>query len=306
MVRLSAVSTIIFLKADLVYTFGQNSNTLYTGTSNFASKAQDNKTFGTHNFLGDHEVLKSQLNMAWNNNNEESSTSISSASEFIPETSFGSDVVPDGQKPVNEYLDLIRSPMFGWAGQKTGTTGLVIRLIAVYLVSFAVVCWPIAGATFTQDGYTLQKVAAANLGDIMLILVVLVRLYSGWGYVGSRLTNDIIEYEETGWYDGDFERKSEKEKKRDLFLYRNDVKPVEDRIKLVSSVVSVAFLLSCVGFKTTMDAKPLFNQYDPALLEILNSDDKAADVVQRQSDGRPTYCNSRYYRAVANGGQGCD
>jgi hypothetical protein len=28
--------------------------------------------------------------------------------------------------------------------------------------------------------------------------------------------------------------------------------------------------------------------------------------VQEQSNGRPTYCESRYYRAVANGGQGCN
>lgn len=58
--------------------------------------------------------------------------------------------------------------------------------------------FPIAGATFTQSGYLLQKIAASNVGTLGLIVVVLVRLFSGWGYVGARLQSKVIEYEETG------------------------------------------------------------------------------------------------------------
>ena len=60
--------------------------------------------------------------------------------------------------------------------------------------------YPIAGATFTQEGYLYQKLAAANVGTLGLVLALLVRLYSGWGYVGSRLSSNVIEYEESGWY----------------------------------------------------------------------------------------------------------
>ena len=60
--------------------------------------------------------------------------------------------------------------------------------------------FPIAGATFTQDGFLLQKIAASNVGTLGLVLVVLIRLYSGWGYTGARLKSKVIEYEETGWY----------------------------------------------------------------------------------------------------------
>ena len=57
--------------------------------------------------------------------------------------------------------------------------------------------FPIAGATFTQDGFLLQKVAASNVGTLGLVLVLLVRLYSGWGYAGARLQSKVIEYEGT-------------------------------------------------------------------------------------------------------------
>ena len=117
--------------------------------------------------------------------------------------------------------------------------------------------FPIAGATFTQDGYLLQKLAASNVGSTGLVLALLLRLYSGWGYVGTRLQSAVIEYEETGWYDGNYEPKTEAEKKRDLFLYKNEVKPAVDRLKLFTLSVGGILLASCVG-KSTLLPPPIF------------------------------------------------
>ncbi|KAI2511993.1 Protein of unknown function (DUF1230) [Fragilaria crotonensis] len=224
---------------------------------------------------------------------------------LLPETSFGAEAVPEGQRPVNEYLDLIRAPLFGWASEDVGNKGLLTRLVTVYVASFAAVCYPISGATFTQEGYMVQKLAASNVGAMTLVIFLLLRLYTGWGYVGSRLKSKVVEYEETGWYDGDVELKSEPEKQRDMFLYTSNVKPVEDRLKLFSAAAAVFWIVSCVGLNAAVSAKPVFNEYDPKLLEKLQYDDKLAGVAADQSFSRPTYCDSRYYRAVANGGQGC-
>ena len=120
----------------------------------------------------------------------------------------------------------------------------------------------------------------------------------------QRLQSKVIEYEETGWYDGDFEQKSDAEKARDLFLYRSDVQPVEDRLKKFSLIVGAAWVASIVALNIATSEKPVFNQYDAKMLEKLSYDDKIASVVQQQSNGKPSYCESRYYRAVANGGQG--
>lgn len=238
------------------------------------------------------------------------STTLLSASDddfaaLLPETSFGAEVVPEGQRPVNEYLDLVRAPLFGWASEDVGTKGLLTRMVTAYFVVYGVVCYPISGATFTQDGYLLQKLAASNVGAISFLLLILLRLYTGWGYVGDRLKSKAIEYEETGWYDGDIEFKTDSERQRDLFLYSSNVKPVEDRLKLVTAVCSLFWVVSTVGLNAAVSAKPMFNEYDPDLLERLRYDDKLAGVAAEQSLSRPTYCDSRYYRAVANGGQGC-
>jgi hypothetical protein len=58
---------------------------------------------------------------------------------FVPETSFGAEVVPEGQRPVNEYLDMKRAPLFGWASNEVGANGLLLRLAIIYVAVFALV-----------------------------------------------------------------------------------------------------------------------------------------------------------------------
>ena len=82
------------------------------------------------------------------------------------------------------------------------------------------------------------------------------------------------------------------------------MKPVEDRIKKFTLVFGVAWVASCIALNGLLASKPIFNEYDPAMLERLVYDEKLADVAASQSAGRPTYCENRYYRAIANGGQG--
>ena len=164
--------------------------------------------------------------------------------------------------------------------------------------------YPISGATFTEEGFLLQKVAASNVGTLGLVVAVLVRLYSGWGYVGARLQSKVIEYEETGWYDGNVEPKPEAELKRDRFLYQSEVKPVVDRLKLITLSACGLWVASCIGLNAAVSMKPVFNEYDPTVLERLRYDGDFAQQAAKASGGKPTYCDNRYYRAVANGGQG--
>lgn len=220
-------------------------------------------------------------------------------------TSFGSESVPQEQRPTNEYLNLLQQPLFGWASQETGNIGLFQRLFLSYSAIFCLVCYPIAGATFTAEGFLLQKIASANLGAILFVFALLLRLYSGWGFVGARLQSKIIEYEETGWYDGNYERKTKAESARDLFLYRKDVKPVEDRLKVAMLIVSGILVVSLIALNISLSAKPLFDQYDPELLKVLQVNDDLAEMAASKSNGKPTYCDNRYYSALANGGQGC-
>jgi len=147
---------------------------------------------------------------------------------------------------------------------------------------------------FVWPGYLLQKLTAANVGALLVVFFLLVRIYSGWSYIGSRLTSSVIEYEESGWYDGDFEKKSPSEQLRDELLYDEQVKPVVDRLKAFTLATGALWLASCVAYNIALSNKPVFNEYDPAILERLRYDEKLADVAAKQAYGKPTYCDNRY------------
>jgi hypothetical protein len=117
----------------------------------------------------------------------------------LPTATFGSEAVPMEQRPANEYLNLLSAPFFDWANRPSGNVALGVRLGGLYTVLFGAVCWPISGATFTADGYLFHKILSSHIGALGFILIFCLRLYSGWGYVGGRLTSKEIEFEETGW-----------------------------------------------------------------------------------------------------------
>ena len=63
--------------------------------------------------------------------------------------------------------------------------------------------------------------------EIFLIL----RIYLGWSYIGQKLNNPIIEYEESSWYDGQIWVKPIKILKQDRLIYYHKVFPVLKRLK---------------------------------------------------------------------------
>lgn len=223
---------------------------------------------------------------------------------FRPETNFGSENVPEAQRPINEYLDVTNQPFFSWA--ENDIPGLLLRIGIFYAIMFATICYPISSATFTQDGFLVQKLVSSNVGALFVSLLLLFRIYSGYEYLGQRLSSKVIEYEETGWYDGDVEEKTSTELQRDRMLYSNQVKPVIDRLKVVGMGGTALFVGSIVLLNIELSANPMFNQYDPEVLQRLSYDDKLADNAAMNTGGKPAYCDSRYYRAVANGGLGCN
>lgn len=56
-------------------------------------------------------------------------------------------------------------------------------------------------------------------------------MYLGWAYVGNRLLSATVEYEETGWYDGQIWVKTPEVLARDRLLGSFSVKPVLTRVK---------------------------------------------------------------------------
>lgn len=95
------------------------------------------------------------------------------------------------------------------------------------------------------DSEPVRRVLGAAASGVLVVTLVVVRMYLGWAYVGNRLLSATVEYEETGWYDGQIWVKTAEVLARDRLLGAYSVKPVLNRLKL-TLVALAASLFACV------------------------------------------------------------
>lgn len=99
--------------------------------------------------------------------------------------------------------------------------------------SFFVLSWwrSCKQVTFRGDTELPQLVSSAVIGSGFIVMVLVLRLYLGYSHVGSRLLSASVEYEETGWYDGQVWVKSPAMLMRDRLLGIYQVKPTLEKLK---------------------------------------------------------------------------
>jgi hypothetical protein len=136
--------------------------------------------------------------------------------------------VPGEQQPVNEYQQLRESCFFRWA---TFPQFKYARNLAYLWVGSGLMIAPIAAASFPPQTATVAFLLSTMLGAGLLVGAALLRLYLGWSYIGHRLKQEKIVYEESGWYDGQVWEKPPEVLNRDRLIFAYEVKPILQRLQ---------------------------------------------------------------------------
>ncbi|KAL2471963.1 Protein of unknown function (DUF1230) [Abeliophyllum distichum] len=125
--------------------------------------------------------------------------------------------VPLDQQPINEYRALSNSFPFSWASGSL--VEYCARLFATG-ASFALfVGLPVSWfGSVGPKSEPLRLVLGAASSGFFVVTLAVVRMYLGWAYVGNRLLSATVEYEETGWYDGQIWVKTAEVLARDRLL----------------------------------------------------------------------------------------
>jgi len=78
-------------------------------------------------------------------------------------------------------------------------------------------------------------------------LLFSLRLYLGWNHIFKRLSYEKVEYEESGWYDGQVWIKPLVLKEKESLIASIEVKPILKNLIQILSIISV-FALSGILF----------------------------------------------------------
>lgn len=136
-------------------------------------------------------------------------------------------VAPE-QRPLEEYKQLECSWFFSWPAQ--GRVSLIRPLVVSWLV-----CMPfgliVASGSWSLRDHPWRIGAAALALSLGFPLLLLLRQWLGWSYVNRRLVSETVEYEESGWYDGQVWEKPLAWRQQDLLVSRHQVRPVLLRLR---------------------------------------------------------------------------
>ena len=136
--------------------------------------------------------------------------------------------VPQEQRPINEYQELKESWFFSWV--TLNWPGYLAKLAWVWAWS-CLVSVPIAASSFAPVKYPAQFVLSGAAGAGFILGLALLRLYLGWFYVRSRLSNPTVVYEESGWYDCQFWPKTPEVLLQDQLIVNYQLEPILRRLR---------------------------------------------------------------------------
>ncbi|RXI07083.1 hypothetical protein DVH24_026219, partial [Malus domestica] len=200
--------------------------------------------------------------------------------------------------------------LYSWG--ELGPGPFLLRLGGLWLVTFTTLGLPIAAASFNPSRDPLRFALAAGTGTLFVVLLIVLRIYLGWSYIGDRLLSAVIPYEESGWYDGQ------------MWVKPHEVKPVIKLLKqtlvgtgalLVTGVLLFIFATPVKDFihtifgtkqnPSSVSASKISSKINISKEELLKlptdvkANDDLAAAAAEAADGRPIYCRDRFYRALA-------
>ena len=149
--------------------------------------------------------------------------------------------VPPEQRPLQEYEQLLASWFFVWPSHDL--PGLLRPLTTSWLLLLPVSIL-VASGSWVLRHHPAQLVLAGMVAAVALPMLLLVRQWLGWNYVHRRLVSERVEYEESGWYDGQVWEKPLAWRQQDLLVAQHQVQPVLRRLQ---QGAALAVILALVG-----------------------------------------------------------
>ena len=149
--------------------------------------------------------------------------------------------VPLNQRPLNEYKNITNSWIISWPLLEKRkfylklTTSWIIILPIFLTISY--------GSDYLKNNI-LDLITVSLIESLLIPILLLLRQWLSWKYILKRLNSEKIEYEESGWYDGQIWTKPIDWRAKDLLIAQHQVKPILDHLKMIIMIFVSSVLAS--------------------------------------------------------------
>ena len=153
--------------------------------------------------------------------------------------------VPREQQPTNEFIELSKSKIFSWPKTKKS---LILILLKFWVGAFVLFLVISSGSVYFKTSL-LKYVLLSFFGSLSIPILITIRLYLGWNHVFKRLNSEKVEYEESGWYDGQVWIKPLILKEKESLIASIEVKPILKNLIQIFSIISALALSGILLFQ---------------------------------------------------------
>ena len=153
--------------------------------------------------------------------------------------------VPKDQQPTNEFIELSKSKIFTWPKSKKTFSFILLKFWIGTFFIFVVIS---SGSVYFETS-TLRYILLSFFTSLSLPFLFSIRLYLGWNHIFKRLTSEKVEYEESGWYDGQIWIKPIKLKEKESLIASLEVKPILKNLIQILSIIIIVALIGILLFQ---------------------------------------------------------
>ena len=149
--------------------------------------------------------------------------------------------VPLKQRPLNEFNSIRNSWIISWPllDKNIFYRKLIFSWILILPISLIIS----SGSNILKSNIfdlTIVSLTASLLFPILLLF----RQWLSWIYIYKRLNAVNIEYEESGWYDGQVWEKPIDWRAKDLLIAQHQVKPILNHLRMIIILTILAIVSS--------------------------------------------------------------
>ena len=145
--------------------------------------------------------------------------------------------VPKNQQPTNEFIELSKSKIFSLPKSKKSFLFILLKFWIGTFLFFIVIS---SGSVYFETDL-LRYILLSFFGSLSFPFLFSIRLYLGWNHVFKRLNSEKVEYEESGWYDGQIWLKPVNLKEKESLIALSEVKPIlKNLIQIISLIIIFA------------------------------------------------------------------
>ena len=152
--------------------------------------------------------------------------------------------VPKNQRPINEFNKIRNSGIISWPFLERNIFYRKLIFSWFFITPISLI---ISYGSDHLKNNIIELIFVSFTASLVFPILLLFRQWLSWAYVYKRLNSENIEYEESGWYDGQTWEKPIDWRAKDLLIAQYQIKPVLNHLEVII-VLLVSVLISSILF----------------------------------------------------------